>query len=61
MANIEKNLRLEYDSVILSFVNSQLLNRTKEIAKTRYPAQTLDRVTYCLINQIIENLERGLR
>ena len=60
-ANIEKNLRLKYDAVVLSFVNSAVLNRTREIAKGRYSSQQLERVSFCLINEVERTLERGFR
>jgi hypothetical protein len=57
-ANIEKNLRLGFGIVVLSFVSKAVLEDTKSLAASRYPADTLDKVKFCLVNQIAAVLEQ---
>lgn len=49
--NIEKNFRLGFDGVILTFVNRQVLEKTKDLALARYPQDVLQKVKFCLVNE----------
>lgn len=50
--NIEKNLQLGFDLVILSFINLKALEKTQELAKSTYPKRDLEKVRFCLVNQL---------
>jgi len=50
--NIEKNFRLGFQKVILSFVNSHVLQKTQDLAKEKYSKEELEKVRFCLINQV---------
>ncbi|MBI4454737.1 MAG: ATP-binding protein [Acidobacteria bacterium] len=57
-ANIEKNFKLGFDAVILSFVDKKVLERTRQLAVARYSDDILKKVRFCLVNQVSETLER---
>ena len=59
VVHIEKNLDAGFDHVVLSFLNSKVLGKTRELAASRYPKETLDKVSFCIVNKILEVL-RGM-
>ncbi len=59
VAHIQKNLDAGFDHVVLSFLNSKVLGKTRELAASRYPKETLDKVSFCIVNKILEVL-RGM-
>ena len=55
-ANIEKSLKLGFNRVVLTFVNRQVLEKTREISTSRYAADIMERVSFCLVNQFMSAL-----
>lgn len=54
--NIEKNFRLGYSHVVLSFVNRQVMHRTQQLANEAYPKEQLQRVRFSLIHEVVKIL-----
>ncbi len=50
--HIEKNFRLGYDRVILSFVSNEVLAKTTVCAQAQYSELTLSKVSFCLLHNI---------
>ena len=57
-ANIEKNLRLGFSHVVLSFLDNKVLVKTKEIAGEDYSVEVLNSVTFCRVNEVCSILGR---
>ena len=55
--NIEKNLRLGYDSVILAFVNKRALEKTREVASASVRAAALTKTRFLMISDAFRALE----
>lgn len=55
--NIEKNISLGFDRVILTFISKHALEKARAIATERYPAEVLERVTFCLVNAFTQAIE----
>jgi hypothetical protein len=56
--NIQKNLSLGFDRIILTFITKQALEKTRQLAAERYPAEVINRVTFCLVNNFTQVIER---
>lgn len=55
--NVKKNLSLGFDRVILTFITKRALEKTRQLAAERYPAEVLERVRFCLVNSFSSTLE----
>lgn len=51
--NIGKNVKT-HDRVILSFINTAFLDKTRELAAASYGADVLKNVRFCLVNQLAD-------
>ena len=56
VAHIKKNLKQGFSEVILCFVNSRVLEATRQLANSRCDKETIEKVRFCLVNQFLDVL-----
>lgn len=55
--HIEKNSRLGYDRIVLSFVHKSVLQKTRAMAVKQYSEETIRKVSFCLVTDVQVLLE----
>lgn len=57
-AHVGRALKAGYGLVILTFLQSEKRDRTEELVKSQYPNEVVERVRFCLANELARVLER---